>query len=131
MGDRVKVTFECTREQFAALQQACDTAFRIALGQFGEVAEVHAHRFDGGWADMRDAVEKACKAILMPTFHPIGHSFGVGNKEVSKTAHMQYTWWKLFGNGVRSVDPITGKPWILNYTGEPLPDVTIEDIPQE
>jgi hypothetical protein len=129
MDDRIRVTIECTRDQLAALVQACDTSFRIALGQFGEVAEVHAHRFDEGWADLRDRVEAACKAILMPGFHPTGHSFGIGSKEVGKTAHTQYVWWKLFGGGTKTYpDPFTGKPSILNYTGVPQPDVIVEPI---
>ena len=121
MTDKLTITIECTSEQLRILREACELTFRVALGQFREVAKPHADRVSKETGKLRWDIEQevgqAVKAILTPELTP--HSYyGISHEKVSKSSHMAYEWWKLLGGGTD--DPP------LNYSGEPLPKVSIK-----
>ena len=117
----MRITIEGDPVHLAALQDACEQYFRIALGQFNVVAKEHlvnVSKENGPfWYDIEKQLESACKSLLTPDLS-CNSSYGIGNRKVSNQAHVCYELWKLLG-GITNGPP-------LNYSGVALPKVTIE-----
>ncbi len=107
------ITIDCRDEHLHALRDALELYMRCSIGQFGELAKLHAKDDVGRW-ERRLAVDKAVKEILTPDLAQ-GSSYGIGNSNVSTQAKVCYEIWKLLGGGT------VGPP--LNYSGIPVPKV--------
>jgi hypothetical protein len=119
----VRITIDCDEKHLHAMRQALELLMRCGLGQFADIADLHYRPNEHNsktWWGMREDVDHACRKILMPEQfqHYLGASYGIGKPEVHQDAKVCYEIWKLMGGGTE------GKP--LNYSGLPLPQVTIE-----
>lgn len=115
----MQITINCSKEQYHILLNILEKSFRAGLGQFGDALDVHtmsaANKHKITYAEIRYAVERACKEILIPELLPNSY-YGISSAEVPVESKVSYEFWKLLRNDTP-----------INYSGYPLPTVVVKD----
>jgi hypothetical protein len=136
-----KITLEVTIEQAQALQAASELYLRMGLGQFSYLEELVRHgefkpnnerMSEEAQSSLSRDIRSMTDTIKVRMGHPVNGSYGVGNRNVSITAHRCHEINKALSKAITEVTHPDSKlhsadrdGLLVRYTADPEPIVSI------